>query len=127
MMNGVQLAVCHEPTGDLANNPLQLFPPRFAGSVFGGLADPSAYRCPGTPTRESAPDAAAADLASADSLAIFAKATGIPEVAYQFAEIIGAITADDLFHIPRDFWDKLVWETVLSRTTTNEDNEQVFE
>ena len=67
------------------------------------------------------------DLSTKASLAIFANATGIPEEANQFAKCIGAETADDLFHIPRDIWDKLTRETLLTRKGQTETGEDLDE
>ena len=89
------------------------FPPTGAilrRSVF-GEADPSAK----------------VDLSTQASLAIFANATGIPEEANQFAKSIGAESADDLFHIPRDIWDKLTRETLLTRKSQSETGEELNE
>ena len=100
------------PEGTLSLSP---FPPTGAPlgiSVFGDV-DPST--------------ATQVDLSTPGSIELFAKTTGIPEVANQFAKIIGADTADDLFHIPRDIWDKLTRETLLTRKTQSDIGEEVNE
>merc|ERR1711966_510867 len=75
----------------------------------------------------NADPSAKVDLSTKASLAIFVNATGIPEVANQFAECIGAESADDLFHNPRDMWDNLTRETLLTRKIPQEFGEEFEE
>jgi hypothetical protein len=94
--------------------PLPAFPPAVL-SVFGtGALSPSAG-----PMRTEFPD-----FSDSASLEAFASATGIPDVAFQFAEALSAQNADDLFHIPRDVWDQSVRTTVISRITEDELGEE---
>ena len=106
--------------------PAPEWPPAIEGTLsdyvfppVGGLIRRSVF--------SAADPSAKVDLSTKASLAIFINATGIPEVANQFAEIIGAESADDLFHIPRDMWDKLTRETLLTRKIPQEFDEELEE